>query len=349
MHDIPLLLVAERPSGRQEFFVNGFPVRWFAAADAGHDGQAAGLQRTLIRYSVLHPYALRPTGNVLQADLGTLNGPASKLDLQVVSLGFQPGQPLGTTFPLTLLGGLNASVREGAAAQLLQSRFDSPGCPVWDWVNAPLIEDTVPMRESLRVALGDTWDALYRMGSGTQPAGWLESVRSSTRDFQVASERGGKKALALDRLIDVATKLRLPNDESPEEFLRRVEARTKRPTTLDDAPAQGGLPQRLANGALPPRLKLRYLSSYEGLTMQTLGQGRLARMTDAAGEPLIQFQSNYPDGPRGRSHTVRFTCDPLYRLNLRQQWELAALYPTSMAAIAMANPWPQELLDALPY
>jgi hypothetical protein len=350
VYDIPLLLVSERLAVRNELSVNGFPLRWFASVEAGSGGQATVLGQTLSRYAVLHPYALRPSGNLLRAELGAASSAASTVDLRVVVMRFSPGQPRGTVYPLTELGRLTGAVREGAAAQQLEARFDWPGLPAWDWVDAPVIEDAPARRDSLRTALDSTWDALYRMGSGTPSADWAASVRSSTRDFLRASAWGGRPDWALDRLIEVATRLRLPGDDSPDEFVRRQERRPQGAATRDDAPAPGeGLPQRLPNGQWPPRLSLRYLSRYEGLRMHTLAQGRLARLTDAQGQSLIQFQSNYPDGPRGRPETVRLAVDPLFRLNARQQWELAALYPTSLASIVMTDDWPQQMLDKLPY
>ncbi|MBQ0961572.1 hypothetical protein KAK06_21715 [Ideonella sp. 4Y11] len=348
MYDLPLLLVAEPLAVRNELSINGFPLSWFATVEAHSGGESSVLGRKLSRYAVLHPYALRPTGNVLRAGLGAAAA-ASTVDLQVALMRFSPGQPRGTVYPLSELGRLRTTLNEGAAAQQLEMRFDWPGLPAWDWTEAPQIDDTPARRDSLGVAMQGVWDALYRMGSGNASADWLAGARSSMRDFLRASALGGRPAWALDRVVEVATRLQLPGDESPEDFMRRLERPSAGRDTRDDAPAPGRLPQRLPNGQWPPRVGLRYLSAFEGAKLHTLAQGRLARLTDAQGQSLIQFRSHYPDGPRGRADTVRLAVDPLFRLNARQQWELAALYPTSLASIVMTDDWPHQMLDMLPY
>ncbi|MBQ0946241.1 hypothetical protein KAK07_23075 [Ideonella sp. 4Y16] len=349
MHEIPLLLVVERLTVSNQLSVNGLPLRWFAAVEAGMGGQASVLGRPLARYAVLHPYALRPRGNLLVLDLGAVGDVPVQVDLRPAMMRFTPGQPRGTVYPLTELGRLSRSVGAGSAAQRLELAFDCPGLPAWDWVDAPLIDDTPARRESLQTAVQAVWEGLYRAGSGTPPTNWVASVRASTADFQRASALGGRPAWALDRLLEVATRLQLPGDESPEQFVRSLERPSGGRDSRDDAPTVADLPARLPNGQWPPRVQLRYLSVFGPLTMQTMAQGRLARLTDAHGQSLIQFQSNYPDGPRGRPETVRLAVDPLFRLNARQQWELAALYPTSLASIVMTDDWPHQMLDKLPY
>lgn len=348
VHEIPLLLVVEPLTVSNQLSVNGLPLRWFAAVEAGMGGQASVLGRPLARYAVLHPYALRPRDNLLRLDLGAVGDAPVQIDLRPAMMRFTPGQPRGTVYPLTELGRLSRSVGAGSAAQRLELAFDCPGLPAWDWVEAPVIEDTPAQRDSLQAAVQVVWDGLYRAGSGTLPADWVASVRASTADFQRASALGGRPAWALDRLLEVATQLQLPGDESPEQFVRSLERRQGGRDDRDDA-STAKPPLRLPNGQWPPRVQLRYLSVFGPLTMQTLAHGRLARLTDALGQSLIQFQSNYPDGPRGRAGTVRLAVDPLFRLNARQQWELAALYPTSLAAIVMTDDWPHQMLDKLPY
>jgi hypothetical protein len=153
-------------------------------------------------------------------------------------------------------------------------------------------------------------------------------------------------------LLETASKGALPADQTPEEFLREREDRQKKsrgvPTPDDEQLAHPPV-TRTRDGKLPPRVSLRKLDSFDALEMSLLGDGRLARLTGAGGESVIQFVSNYRDGSRGAPGEIRLKCDLWFRRNAKDQWELDAIYPTLTAKLVLNNSWPQELFELQPY
>uniref|UniRef100_UPI001301FFE4 hypothetical protein n=1 Tax=Pelomonas sp. KK5 TaxID=1855730 RepID=UPI001301FFE4 len=222
--------------------------------------------------------------------------------------------------------------------------------PAWAWTQAaPAGADA---KAGLQAAVESLWKQLDSQAGKPLAAGAAASMKASMKDFVQASELRGRPYTGADELLQVAAAQALPGDKAPEAFLKDEEARARSrdgQRARDDERGAHPPVARRADGSLPPRLALRPLASLGELRVQLLAGGRLARLTDAGGEPVIQFQSNYHDGPRGRGNTVRYMADPWFRRNAAGQWELDAIYPTQAAHQVLDNAWPQEVLEQLPY
>ncbi len=257
-------------------------------------------------------------------------------------MAYVAGQDLGTVFAESELLRLAPGTPSGS--------FGWPDVPAWAWTQAPAIADTPENRQGLQAAVRRFRDDLDGLAGKAVPAGHAQAIKASIREFIQASELRGRRYTLADELLQVASSLMLPGDKTPEALLKDLDAqrqaRRGQPARDDERAAHPTVARR-ADGSLPPRLSLRKLDGE--LRMQLFAGGRLARLTDAQGEPVIQFVSNYSDGPRGSPNPVRFVCDPWFRKNAAQQWELDTIYPMQAARQVLDNPWPQEALEQQPY
>lgn len=363
MYRIPLLQTVENTAIRHKAWVNGFDSDLLISVRSDQKKKVAGLKTKLASYSALHPYFLKRGDNELRIeyalDLSYMtpddHGPW-KLDCRVSSMEYTTAKDLGTVFPekelLRLASPTLPKDAESAKLKTLTGSFAWPEGPAWAWTRAKPIENTPENRKSLEAAVGKVWNELNGMFGRPVPSDFAGSTRASIQEFIQASELRGRRFTFLDELFETASKLALPGDKTPEEFLRERETRRQsrpgQPTRDDDQSAHPAVTP-LPNGQLPPRLSLRKLESFDGLEMSLLGDGRLARLTGSGEQSVIQFVSNYPDGPRGRPNETRLKCDLWFRRNAKDQWELDAVYPTLTANLALDNNWPQELFELQPY
>lgn len=363
MYRIPLLQTLEKTAIRHHAWVNGFDSSLLISVRADQKKKVPGLKTEMAGYSALHPYFLKHGANELRVEYSLKlssvapddSGPWH-LEHRVAAMNYTTGEELGTTFPeeelLRLATPPLAKDAESTKVKTLTGSFAWAEGPVWAWTKAKPIENTPENRKSLEAAVGKFWNELNGMAGRPVPPEFARSTRASIQEFIQASELRGKRFAFLDELLETASKLALPGDKTPEEFLREREARRQsrrgQPTRNDEQSAHPDV-ARLPNGQLPPRLSLRKLDSFDGLEMSLLGDGRLARLTGSGGQPVIQFASNYHDGSRGAPGEVRFKCDLWFRKNTRGEWELDAVYPSLTANLALDNNWPQELFELQPY
>ncbi|QHJ00385.1 hypothetical protein GT347_21830 [Xylophilus rhododendri] len=355
-HPIALLQTLRDDGSRHRAWINGFPADWLPSARAGSGGRAAGLETPMEGYAAIHPWFLRAGRNELRIEYR--GAPEGALDYRVASIDYEAGQDLGTVFPEQELLRLQSTAADPASA----SGHTASGGFAWDhaagrsWDGAPPIADTPARRESLQAAVQRFWsalDALAGLPPDAEPASRLAAEsRAAIHEFIEASESRGRPFTLVEELIGIAATLQLAGDQPPELFLKARDdafeaARRKGPQ--DDAPSPHPPVARRADGTLPPRLSLRTLASFDGLSMERFADGRLARLADRGGDPAIQFVSNYSDGNRGAPHPLRFLCDLWWRLDAQQQWQLAAIYPTQAARQVLPNPWPQRLFELQPY
>jgi hypothetical protein len=363
MYRIPLLQIVEQTAVRNKAWVNGFGSDLLISVRSDREKNIAGLKTSLASYCALHPYFLKHGANEVRVEYA-LNpsymtpedqGPWH-LEYRVASMEYRTEKELGTIFPekelLRLASAPLAKNGESAKPKTLTGSFKWSEGPEWAWTKGKKIEDTSANRKSLRVAVQKFWDELDSLFGKPVPAEFARSTRSSIQEFIQASELHGKPFTFLDELLETASKLALPDDKSPEEFLREREQRynSKRGAVVPkDAQSPHPAVTPLPNGKLPPRLSLRKLDSLDDLEMSLLADGRLARLTENAGESVLQFVSNYHDGPRGAPGGTRLKCDLWFRKNAKDKWELDAIYPTATANLALDNNWPQELFELQPY
>lgn len=352
---LPLLQTLASTATPHQAWVNGFPGAWLLAARSGDDARMAGLDTRMQGYAAIHPYFLRPGANEVRIDY-TASGPG-RLEIRVAALDYTPGQPLGTVFPDRELLRLGATPAHATAQpQRLAGTFEWTGVPAWRWTNGPVIADTAESRQGLQDAVERLLGSLNALAgfstAQARSAPAVQGIEASLQEFVQASELRGPAFTLLDDLLGIASALKLADDESPEAFLQRLDTRYQARRTqpsADDEPSAHPPVDRLADGRLPPRVSLRPLGSFDGLVMELFADARLARLTDRSGEPVVQFVSNYWDGARGSPNPVRFVCDPWFRKNASQAWELAAIYPSQRTHQTLANPWPQDLLEQQPY
>jgi hypothetical protein len=362
MYKIPLLEVIEKTAIRHKALVNGFDTGLLISVRSNQNKQVPGLKTKLSSYCALHPYFLKRGANELRIEYALdpsyatpENGGPWAIDCRVASINYTPGKEIGTNFAeKELLRLTSPTLRKGgesAKTKSARGTFDWAEGPDWGWTKGEKIEDTAANRKSLEAAAAKFWNELNGLAGKPVPASFATSVRASIQEFIQASELRGKRFTLLDELLETASKLALPGDQIPEEFLREREQRQKkkRPGEPDRDDEESGHPPvaRLANGQLPPRVSLRKLDTFDGLEMSLMGDGRLARLSGAGGESLIQFVSNYHDGPRGRPEETRFKCDLWFRK--KGAWELSAIYPTRAAGMVLDSTWPQELFEMQPY
>jgi hypothetical protein len=362
MYKIPLLEVIEKTAIRHKALVNGFDAGLMISVRSNQKKQVSGLKTKLTSYCALHPYFLKRGANELRLEY-TLDpsyaapedrGPWT-LDCRVASINYSPGKELGTTFSeKELLRLTSPALRKGEESGMPKSArgtFDWPEGPDWSWTKGEKIEDTAANRKSLEAAASKFWNELNGVAGKPVPASLAASVRASVQEFIQASELRGRRFTFLDELLETASKLALPGDKTPEEFLREREQQQKKKNRgaaeRDDEESGHPPVARLANGQLPPRVALRKLDTFDGLEMSLMGDGHLARLSGTGGESLIQFVSNYHDGPRGRPDETRLKCDLWFRKN--KEWELSAVYPTLGAGMVLESNWPQELFEMQPY
>lgn len=340
MTPIPLLQIIEGRVPRTAAWINGFNAGALVEARADAQGRAPGLATPMLGYAVIHPYFLKPGANELRVD----GKPGLPFSYRVATLAYQPGQPLGTVFEDKEL----LRLQGGAAA----GQFTWPQARAWRWTQAAPIADNPAHQHALVAAATGLWQLLDSLAGRPLPANVARDLESSMAEFIQASagqgsgqpvEQGARSGgTLLDRLLAVASTLKLPEDQSPEDYLRAQAAKPLQPGRDDGHTPHPPVP-RDAQGQLPPRLALRPLPDPQGLRMVLFAGGRLARLDDGSGSPLIQFSSRYADGPRGQPGTVRFACDPWFRLNERGEWELDALLPPPAAP--RLKPWPQQMLE----
>lgn len=363
MYRILLLQIIEQTAVRNKAWVNGFGSDLLISVRSDRKKNVAGLKTSLASYCALHPYFLKHGSNEVRVEYA-LNpsymtpddqGPW-RLEYCVASMEYRTGKELGTIFSekelLRLASPALTKDAESAKAKSLAGSFKWSEGPEWAWSKAKPIEDSSANRKSLQAAVQKFWDELDALFGKPVPADFARSIRSSIQEFIQASELHGKRFTFLDEVLEAASKGALPGDKSPEEFLREREQRQKSQGGIavpDDAESPHPPVTRLASGKLPPRLSLRKLDTFDSLRMSLLADGRLARLAGNGGESVLQFVSNYHDGPRGAPGETRLKCDLWFRKNAKDQWELDAIYPTATANLALNNSWPQELFELQPY
>ena len=362
MYKIPLLEMVEKTAIRHKAWVNGFDAGLLISVRSNEKKLVPGLTTKLTNYCALHPYFLKRGANELRLefalDLSYMTpderGPWS-LDCRVASISYTAGKELGTSFPekelLRLAPPALPRKEESAKPRNVSGVFDWPEGE-WRWTKGEKIEDTAANRKSLEAAAAKFWNELNALAGKPVPAGFAASTRTSIQEFIQASELRGKRFTLLDDLLETSSKLALPGDQTPEDFLREAEQRQKSgrgAAARDDEESAHPQVKRLPNGKLPPRVSLRKLDSFQGFEMSLLGEGRLERLSGTGGESVIQFVSNYHDEPRNRSQEIRLKYDLWFRKNAQGAWELDAIYPTLAAGLVLDNNWPQELFEMQPY
>ncbi|MFZ6713124.1 hypothetical protein [Undibacterium sp. TC9W] len=306
-------------------------------------------------YAVIHPYFLRATGNQLRVSCERPYEMEAnpELDVRITSLVYTADQPYATVFPVQDVLQLRTQITAASLPANLTGSFDwRQPIPVWKWTQDAAIADTDVNRNSLKATVESTWQSLQAMAGGDSGVKWLNVVRTTSSDFIRASELRGQSYRALDTLVDVATHLKMPGDEDPEVYFAKAAKRGDRYAgagMVYDAPSNHPPVKRLADGRLPPRLRLVPLSEFGELRMELMANGRLARMTNRHGASLIHFRSNYYDGNRGAPDSDFFICDIWFRLNEQQQWEVAAVYPETGHTRNMHNVTLDEMIKRLPY
>jgi len=363
VYRIPLLQTIEKTAIRPKTWVNGFDSDLLISVRSDQKRNVAGLKTKLASYCVLHPYFLKRGANELRIEYAldpsfmTPDDPGPwHLDYRVSSMEYTTEKEYGTIFPeKELLRLTSPALRKNAASEKLKTltgSFKWSEGPAWTWTKAKEIENTPQNRKTLQAAFEKFWNDLNGMFGKPVAPEFAKNTRASIQEFIQASELRGKRFTFLDELLETSSKLALPGDETPEQFLRKREERSKnrrRLETRDDEESPHPPVTPLPNGQLPPRLSLRKIESFDSLEMSLLGDGRLARLTGSGGQPVIQFVSNYHDGHRGRPGETRFKCDPWFRKNAKGQWELDAVYPTLTTNLTLDNNWPQELFELQPY
>lgn len=363
MYRIPLLQTIESTAIRHKAWVNGFGSDLLISVRSDREKNAAGLKTKLASYCALHPYFLKRGANQLRVEYALDSSymtPDDKgpwhLEYGVASMEYRTEQDLGTTFAekevLRVVSPALPKNADSSTLKTLSGSFTWSEGPEWAWTKSKKIEETPANLKSLRVAAQKFWDELSEMFGEPVSSKFAKSTRASIQEFIRASEMHGKPFTFLDELLETASKLALPGDKSPEEFLREREERynsRRRAIVPKDAESPHPAVTPLPNGKLPPRVSLRKLDSFDNLQMSLLADGRLARLTGEGGESLLQFVSNYYDGPRGAPGGTRLKCDLWFRKNAKDQWELDAIYPTATANLALDNSWPQELFELQPY
>ncbi len=360
---IPLLQTVEKTAIRPQAWVNGFATSLLISVRADARKRAAGIKSPLASYTALHPYFLKRGANELRLeyalDLSALApddaGPWH-LECRVAAMNYITAKELGTIFAeeelLRLASPPLPKREESTQRKTLTGSFAWTEGPKWAWTKAKPIENTPKNRKSLEAAVGKVWNDLNGLAGRPVPPDFAAGTRASIQEFIQASELRGKPFTFLAELLETSSRLALPGDKSPEEFLRDREARRQSrrgQPTRDDEPSAHPEVTPLPDGKLPPRLALRKLEAIGALEMSLLGDGRLARLTGDGGQSVIQFVSNYHDGARGEPGETRLKCDLWFRKNAKDHWELDAIYPTLMAGLALSNSWPQELFELQPY
>jgi hypothetical protein len=364
MYRIALLQTIEQTAIRHKAWVNGFGSDLLISVRSDRKKNIAGLKTSLASYCALHPYFLKHGPNEVRVEYALIpsymtpddQGPW-QLEYRVASMEYRTGKELGTIFPekelLRLASPALPRNAESAKPKTLTGSFKWSEGPEWSWTKGRKIEDSSANRKSLQAAVQEFWNQLNSLFGKPIPAAFARSTRSSIQEFIRASELRGKRFTFLDELLETASKLALPGDKSPEEFLREREQHSNRQqrgvAVPDDAESPHPPVTRLADGKLPPRVSLRKLDSFDNLQMSLLADGHLARLTGSGGGSVLQFVSNYHDGPRGAPDETRLKCDLWFRKNAKDQWELDAIYPTATANLALNNSWPQELFELQPY
>jgi hypothetical protein len=363
MYRIPLLQIIEQTAIRNKAWVNGFGSDLLISVRSDQKKNVAGLKTKLASYCALHPYFLKPDANELRVEYALIpsymtpddQGPW-QLEYRAALMEYQTGKELGTIFSekelLRLASPPLPKNAESAKPKTLVGSFKWSADHEWAWIKGKKIEDTSANRKSLQAAVQEFWSRLDSLFGKPVPADFARSTRASIQEFIQASELHGKRFTFLDELLETASKLALPGDKSPEEFLREREQRynSKRGDVIPrDAESPHPAVTPLPNGKLPPRVSLRKLDSFDDLQMSLLADGRLARLAGNGGESVLQFVSNYHDGPRGAPGKTRLKCELWFRKNAKNGWELDAIYPTATANLALNNSWPQELFEMEPY
>lgn len=355
MQKIPLLTYTEIYYNK--VFVNGFSSKLFSFAESPSKEMFQSIGAGS-RYLVIHPYVLKSTGNELKVQSSKGGFSADPFEFNFVSMDFDSNKELGEIFPVQKLLQISSSQEKKNSAdadqsQIITGQFDWKDAKNYSWTKSSVIENDPKHFETLKSAVQKIWDQLDQMTGKPTDQKWIDSVSKETAEFIQASQQSGGHYSAIKDLAFVASHLRLEKDLSPEEYVKQAEAtyeafqKKHANGKYHDGPSAPTY-TKTADGKLPSRVRLVPLSDMKNLKMELMGDGRLARLTNAAG-PVISFISNYNDGSRNQPNEKRFEVDLWFRLNAKQEWQLDAVYPSSRISAYGPSLWPQQVMKALPY
>ncbi len=337
--------------------VNDFDVTVFGGAHASgwHFRDFEGLMK---RYYVVHPYFMKPCENDFtvssqfeKPDPSTYaDSPYRiwRLQTQVVETnttlqppGYHPVRVLLKPEPPIF------NAESPGDVKTVSTRAFTPTVPVprWRWVSGVKIKPGAATTESLYAAYHQVWRTLKALhdvptdAPGPSPTETLAEYKASADDFVRASQWHGKRFTFIDELVDAATKLALPGQRPPS----TGGPPPKYPKGVLDAPTHN--PDDPVLPGAPPRLRLKELPALGATTLNVFANGTLASLTTTDGRPLLEFVSNYHDGPWGQANSTKFEAHLWFRQDAQGAWQLDAVLPGPRALSDSLG----TVLEQLPY
>lgn len=370
----PLLQTIESEALPHSVRVNDFSTRALLSVKS-KEGHVRDFASRVERYSILHPYFLKNGENQITVEYqfdpsltDPSDGPAriwqliiqvAETDSSRVDLDNHPERPL-----VRLQSpGLPRSETMTPKKKLAGTFPWKTKLPVWTWISGVKIKDTPENKQSLYEAYKQFWSnlgALYMRENTLTPdqkSAFQNGVRSSTREFVQACELRGHKHTFLDQLFAVAERRSLNAEDSapspPSTPLAKAKkpARPSPPEIMTDTPTHGpDEPSTLSlDGSPPPRLSLRAIPAPGEVKMTVFAGGALAVLTTTEDRPILEFTSNYHDGPWGQGGTTKLSLSLWFRRSTKGAWELDAVYPMTSASLELWNDTIESLNDRLFY